>query len=156
MKRPATRALHSVSVNRRQRCGPEWKSNSRFAQGRHGQWLGVPDGVMPAGRETRPSEFLRVEYRGDRKAVIAVDGGLDVSEAPWFTARVGEALEKDPASVAVDAGHLTYMDSSGLRSLFLARAAAIQAGVAFSISEASPVLRNLAERTGRRRVLLDD
>jgi hypothetical protein len=38
------------------------------------------------------------------------------------------------------------MDSSGLRSLSLARAAAIQAGVAFSISEASPVLRNLASR----------
>jgi anti-anti-sigma factor len=111
---------------------------------------------MPAGRETRPSEFLHVEVRGDRKAVIAVDGELDVSETQWFTARVGEALEKDPASVAVDAGRLTYMDSSGPRSLLPARAAAIQAGVAFSISEASPVLRNLAERTGLRRLLLDD
>jgi anti-sigma B factor antagonist len=111
---------------------------------------------MPDSREPRPSELLHVEVRGDREAVVAVDGELDVSEAQWFTARVSEALEKDPASLAIDAGSLTYMDSSGLRSLLLARAAAIQAGVAFSISEASPVLRNLAERTGLRRMLLDE
>jgi anti-sigma B factor antagonist len=111
---------------------------------------------MPAGREPRPSELLRVEVRGDREAVVAVDGELDASETQRFTARVGEALERDPASLAIDAGRLTYIDSSGLRSLLLARAAAIQAGVAFYISEASPVLRHLAERTGLRGLLLND
>jgi anti-anti-sigma regulatory factor len=57
--------------------------------------------------------------------------------------------------LAIDGGRLTCMDSSGLRSLLLARAAAIQAGAAFYISEASPV-RRLAERTGLRGLLLDD
>lgn len=107
---------------------------------------------MPDGRESRRSELLRVEVRGDREAVIAVDGELDVSD----TAHVSEAHENDRASLAIDAGRLTYLDSSGLRSLLLARAAAIQAGVAFYVSEASPMLRHLAERTGLRRLLLDD
>jgi anti-anti-sigma factor len=111
---------------------------------------------MPDGREPRPTKLLHVEGRGDREAVIAVEGELDASETPWFTARVSKVLENNPTSLAIDAGHLTYMDSSGLRSLLLARAAAIQAGVAFYISEASPVLRHLAERTGLRALLLDD
>jgi anti-anti-sigma factor len=111
---------------------------------------------MPDGREPRPLELLHVEARADREAVDAVDGELDVSETQRFAARVSEALENDPASLAIDAGRLTYMDSSGLRSSLLARAVAIQAGVASSISEASPVLRNLAERTRLRRLLPDD
>jgi hypothetical protein len=40
------------------------------------------------------------------------------------------------------------MDSSGLRSLLLARAAAIQAGAAFYISEASPVRRHWLSAPG--------
>jgi anti-anti-sigma factor len=111
---------------------------------------------LPDGRESRRSELLRVEVRGDHEAVIAVDGELDVSDTQWFTAHVSEALENDRASLAIDAGRLTYLDSSGLRSLLLARAAPIQARVALYVSEASPMLRDLAERTGLRRLLLDD
>jgi anti-anti-sigma factor len=58
--------------------------------------------------------------------------------------------------MAIDARGLTFVDSSGLRSLLLARDAAIQAGVSFHIREASPMLRSLAERTGLGRLLLDD
>jgi anti-anti-sigma factor len=126
------------------------------ARGCPGQWGGVPEGDLPDGRESRRSELLRVEVRGDHEAVIAVDGELDVSDTQWFTAHVSEALENDRASLAIDAGRLTYLDSSGLRSLLLARAAPIQARVALYVSEASPMLRDLAERTGLRRLLLDD
>jgi hypothetical protein len=40
----------------------------------------MPVGDMPDGREPRPLELLHVEARGDREAVDAVDGELDVSE----------------------------------------------------------------------------
>jgi anti-sigma B factor antagonist len=116
----------------------------------------VPEGDFADGRESRRSESLGVEVRADREAVIPVDGELDVSDTQWFTAFVSEALENDQACLAIDAGRLTYLDSSGLGSLLLARAAAIQAGVAFYVSEASPMLRHLAERTGLRRLLLDN
>jgi anti-anti-sigma factor len=49
---------------------------------------------------------------------------------------------------------VTYVDSSGLRSLLLARAAADDAGVAFRIDDPSPELRRLIERTGLRPLLL--
>jgi anti-sigma B factor antagonist len=103
------------------------------------------------------SELLQVETTATgTETVMAIAGEFDLTSAEWFGACVGTVLEKRPGLMTIDAHGLTFVDSSGLRSLLVARDAAIQAGVSFHIREASPVLRNLAERTGLGRLLLDD
>jgi anti-sigma B factor antagonist len=114
------------------------------------------DRAMPDDVEQWP-ELLRVEATGDdTDPVIVVDGELDASGTRWFEGCVAAALQKRPGSIAIDAGGLTYMDSSGLRSLLVARAAAEEAGVAFRISQPSPALRHVVERTGLQGRLLDE
>jgi anti-sigma B factor antagonist len=111
---------------------------------------------MPDDVEQWP-ELLRVEATGDdTDPVIVVDGELDASGTRWFEGCVAAALQKRPGSIAIDAGGLTYMDSSGLRSFLIARAAAEEAGVAFRISQPSPALRHVVERTGLTGRLLDE
>jgi anti-sigma B factor antagonist len=90
------------------------------------------------------------------EAVITIDGEFDISSTEWFEARVGAELRKQPGSLVVDAPGLTFLDSSGLRSLLRARAAANHAGVAFRVADPSPVLRRLVERTGLQAQLLHD
>ena len=104
-----------------------------------------------------PADLVRVEAKGDAtETAIIVEGELDMSGATEFLARVREAIDTRQGSIAIDARGLTYMDSSGLRSLLLARAAADDAGVAFRISEPSPALRHLIQRTGLQDHLLDE
>jgi anti-anti-sigma factor len=86
---------------------------------------------------------------------IVIDGELDAGGSEWFGACVGAVLEKRPGLMAIDARGVTFLDSSGLRSLLLARAAADDAGVAFRIDDPSPELRRFIERTGLRALLLD-
>ena len=86
---------------------------------------------------------------------IVIDGELDAGVSEWFGACVTTALEKRPELMAIDARRVTFLDSSGLRSLLLARAAANDAGVAFRIDDPSPELRRFIERTGLRALLLD-
>ena len=70
--------------------------------------------------------------------------------------RMVEGREPRAGRLAVDAGGLSFMDSSGLRSMLIARAAAEDAGVRFRITRASPVVRRLFERTGLTKRLLDE
>ena len=86
---------------------------------------------------------------------IVIDGELDAAGSEWFGACVSAVLEKHPGLMTIDARGVTFLDSSGLRSLLLARAAADDAGVAFRIDDPSPELRRLIERTGLRPLLLN-
>jgi anti-sigma B factor antagonist len=86
---------------------------------------------------------------------IVIDGELDAGGSEWFGACVRTVLEKRPGLMAIDARGVTFLDSSGLRSLLLARAAADDAGVAFRIDDPSPELRRFIERTGLRAFLLN-
>jgi anti-sigma B factor antagonist len=88
-------------------------------------------------------------------AVIALQGEFDMTGIHRFRSCVNEALETHPRSLIVDARGLTFIDSSGLKALLHARAAATDAGVAFRVSERSPWLRRLAEITGVEDLLED-
>ena len=110
---------------------------------------------MPNQTEPLLAEPLIVATSGDRtETVVRIDGELDLSGTGWFGACIGTVLEKHPGTMTIDAHGLTFMDSSGLRALLCARAAAAEAGVAFRIREPSAVLRHLAERTGLQGLLL--
>jgi anti-anti-sigma factor len=127
---------------------PNWS----FGRLRRGQMSRVSEAMDPS-----PGDLVRIESKGPAtETAIIVDGELDMSGATGFLAHVREAIGTRPGSIAVDARGLTFMDSSGLRSFLLARAAAVEAGVAFRISEPSPALRDLVQRTGLQNLLLDE
>jgi anti-sigma B factor antagonist len=114
-------------------------------------------GRVERNDELLPSELLHVEAHGSgTETIITLEGDLDMSSTDQFGGCVGEVLEQHPMSIAIDAHGVAFMDSSGLRSLLLARAAAEQAGVAFRISQPSPAVRRMVERTGIHALLLHD
>jgi anti-sigma B factor antagonist len=101
-------------------------------------------------------ELLRVraEHYGS-EAVIVLEGEFDLTGTDRFWAFFSEALAASPRSITLDAAGLTFIDSSGLKALLHARAAATDAGVAFRVSEPSPELRRIAEITGVEDLLED-
>ena len=102
-------------------------------------------------------ELLHVDTRDTAtETVITLDGEFDFSTAESFGAFFGAVVEKHPTRIAIDTRGLSYMDSSGLRSLLVARASAGDAGVGFRIDNAPPQLRHLVERMGLRPLLFDE
>ena len=99
-------------------------------------------------------EPLRIEanYEGS-EATIILEGEFDLTGAGQFGASFSEALAASPRSITFHAPDLTFIDSSGLKALLHARAAATHAGVAFRVSEPSPALRRIAEIAGIKDLL---
>jgi len=113
--------------------------------------------AMPDDAEPWPVALFRAEATGDDiDPVIIVEGEFDASGTDWFGACVSAVLQRQPTSIAIDARGLSYMDSSGLRSMLIARAAAEEAGVPFRITQPSPAVRRIVERTGLQTRLLDE
>jgi anti-anti-sigma factor len=89
-------------------------------------------------------EVLSIEAKRDRSGVtIILAGEFDMAGTDRFWAFVSEALAADPKAVAIDAGGLEFIDSSGLQALLRARDAATAAGVAFRVSDPSPAVRRI-------------
>ena len=53
----------------------------------------------------------------DGAAVVSVGGEIDLSTAPAFEQAIAEALEADPAVLAIELSEVTFMASVGLRIL---------------------------------------
>jgi anti-sigma B factor antagonist len=109
---------------------------------------------MPNNAEPVQGEPLRIQanYEGS-EATIILEGEFDLTGAEHFGASFSEALAASPRSITLHVPDLTFIDSSGLRALLHARAAATDAGVAFRVSEPSPALRRIAEMTGIKDLL---
>jgi anti-sigma B factor antagonist len=111
---------------------------------------------MPDDDELWRDQLVVKAIGDDTDPVIVVAGELDASGDQSFGACLSAVLDRHPGSIAIDTRDLSFLDSSGLRSLLLACAAADKAGVAFRISQPSPALRRMAERTGLHGWLLDE
>ena len=79
---------------------------------------------------------------------LFVHGEIDEHVADDFLA----ALD-DPAVTAVDLTAVTFIDSSGLRSLLIARAARLEDGTTLTICGVSPAVARLLDVAGLRDVL---
>lgn len=102
------------------------------------------------------AEVLRVEGKQNHSGTtITLEGEFDMTGTQRFWAFVTEALAEDPRAITVDASGLEFIDSSGLLALLRARDAAVEAGVAFRVSDPSPALRRLVEVTGVKDLLPD-
>jgi anti-anti-sigma factor len=102
------------------------------------------------------ADDLHVKAEQDRTGTtIILEGEFDLTGTERFWAFFSGALAASPRSINLNARGLTFIDSSGLKALLDARAAATDAGVAFRVSEPSPELRRLAEITGIEDLLED-
>jgi anti-sigma B factor antagonist len=108
-------------------------------------------------KERRPSraqnrfepELLRIEATHEAGTVtFKVAGELDTTTRSYLQGQIEDVLARHPESVTVDAGELTFLDSSGFAALLRARARAKEAGVPFRIVDPSPALRRVADVGG--------
>jgi anti-sigma B factor antagonist len=100
---------------------------------------------------------LHVKAEQDRTGTtIILEGDFDLSGIERFWAVFNQALAASPRTITLNARGLTFIDSSGLRALLQARAAATDTGAAFRVSEPSPALRRMAEMTGTEDLLEDE
>ena len=86
--------------------------------------------------------------------LITIDGELDATSAPHLIVTVEPHLLNE-ARVWIDAEHITFVDSAGLRSLLTLRSRALSNGSELRIVNPSIVARRLIELVGLTEHLLD-
>jgi anti-anti-sigma factor len=70
---------------------------------------------------SNPGFDLHVERRGPA-AIMRLSGELDITAADLLVTRIKELADDSPDLVVIDLREVSFMDSTGLRSLLLARA----------------------------------
>jgi len=96
---------------------------------------------------TLPPFELRV-VRDDGSAHIAPVGELDIATTPELEQALAHATADAVAEIVLDLRELTFMDSTGLRALAQANAAAEQSGVALSIIRGPRQIDRVLEISG--------
>jgi len=91
-------------------------------------------------------EVERIVDDGHRTLVLS--GELDHASAWALTESVRRLGGEDSRALTVDLGGLTFMDSTGLRAVLLARAARAEAGRDFSIRRGPAAVQRIFELTG--------
>jgi anti-anti-sigma factor len=80
---------------------------------------------------------------------LALSGELDMASAETLAASVDHALRPDrPAQLVVDLAGVTFCDSTGIRALVDARAAALRCQVAFRTVNPRGLTRRVMSVTG--------
>jgi anti-anti-sigma factor len=112
---------------------------------------------MSDDSEPPQAESLHVQatYEG-ADVTVTVAGSLDLNGSERLRKVMDEVLGARPESIAIDAGALTFVDSSGLAALLRARHLVTEAGVGFRLSAASPAVRRVAEVAGFEALLPDE
>ncbi len=96
---------------------------------------------------TMPSFDLRV-VRSDRRMHIAPCGELDIATSPQLEQAVSEATTEAVPELVLDLRELTFMDSTGLRTLAQANTRAQQAGTTLSIWRGPRQIERVLEISG--------
>lgn len=101
------------------------------------------------------NDVLKISsHRDGAVAVIALAGELDLHGAGLLDAEVRRLFGDPVEGVEIDAGDLEFVDSSGLRSLMLARGEAEAVGASFRITAVSPAVNRVIEIAGLAGYLL--
>jgi anti-anti-sigma factor len=79
---------------------------------------------------------------------LVLSGELDLASAWALTESVERLAAEGPRALSIDLGGLTFMDSTGLRAVLLARAACIDSGQDFSLKPGPPAVQRIFELTG--------
>ena len=98
--------------------------------------------------EPTPS-LLAIDVQAGDPAVLRLSGDLDPHTAPQLTEAIEALLaEAAPGTVRIDLGGVSFIDSSGLRTLVAARESLAERGAALALVDPTPNARRLLEVTG--------
>jgi anti-anti-sigma factor len=89
--------------------------------------------------------------QGD-SAVVVPTGELDIATAPALDRELEQAFASHTARVVLDLRELEFIDSSGLRTLLIARRRADAAGAQFSLVAGDRALERTLEIAGVREI----
>ena len=96
---------------------------------------------------------LSVRSGSPAEVVVAVEGELDVSNAPRLRRALSDVIDGEPGSVVVDLSRLTFVDSTGLGVLVGADKRARALGVGLVLSSPQPSIAKVFEIAGVHRVM---
>lgn len=88
-----------------------------------------------------------VEEAGGAALVVA-RGEVDAATATTLAERLEEAAAAHPGAISVDLSAVTFIDSSGLRVITVARSQAEAEGRLLVVTEASEAVRRIFAMTG--------
>lgn len=107
----------------------------------------VPERPAPGHAATEAPEMLTVIADGD--GVLVVSGDVDLAGGPILEQHIEEAAAGvDGRSVTVDLRNVSFIDSSGLRSLLAASRTAAGRGARLNLRHPSAGVRRLLDITG--------
>jgi anti-anti-sigma factor len=103
-----------------------------------------------AGGDPSPSTaFLCVDsVRDDREVVISVHGALDTGASHLIARQLLELLAEPILTVTLQLDAVTFIDSSGIGVLTIARTHAHQRGIRFFLRSVPPTVRAVLEGAG--------
>jgi anti-sigma B factor antagonist len=87
-------------------------------------------------------------FESDGVVVLTVTGELDASECELLDEAIGRGSARAARAVVLDLGAVSYMDSSGLRSIVEGAATAERAGARFAVGRTSPAVHRILEICG--------
>jgi anti-anti-sigma factor len=93
-------------------------------------------------------DFDIVASVDDGKARVVVSGELDIESAPRLVALVHELAVGPRRSVELDCSGVTFLDSTGVRSLIVARNEASRNGVDLVLTQPSGPVVRVMDMTG--------
>ena len=98
----------------------------------------------------RPPDAYAIEVRepSDGVAVLALEGEFDLAAAPALREHLEAARQAAARGVVLDFAEVTFVDSSGLRELLLARTALRAEGKGLVLVALQPAVVRLFELTG--------
>jgi anti-anti-sigma factor len=105
------------------------------------------DGIREDGGLT-----VRVERDGDA-LVVRASGELDISSAKKLEGELRRAIGGDASAVFLDLGSLSFIDSTGLRTLLVAARLSQANGRRLRIVRPPELLRRMIEVSGLERLL---
>jgi anti-anti-sigma factor len=136
----------------RQIAGPELDHRSEATRADHRRWsLRDAGSTIPPVSDAGP---LNVSSTVDGAvARVTLVGELDLDAAGALAEELGRLPEQGATEIVIDAGGLTFIDSSGLRALLSAREQLQNGGATLQIAAASPAVDRVLEITGTRALL---
>jgi anti-anti-sigma factor len=94
-------------------------------------------------------QLLNIDvFESDGVVVLTLDGEIDTSVCDQFESAMKLGAGRAGRAIVLDLGGVTYMDSSGLRSLIAGGRHAEDHHVRFAIGRSSPAVHEVLQRFG--------
>ena len=102
--------------------------------------------VRPQPTAARPTRFTRTDRDGERTLTIV--GEIDIATKTELDLELADLLAEAHSPACVDLGGVSFMDSTAINALLLARRAGVENGTPLVVTAASVPARRVLEICG--------